>query len=117
MTKHRELVLSKKPLAYYPLDEDLLNSVNAGMSTATSTTVYNGSNDTTAGVFFRGNPLVYGLKNACVLRFSSDYIQVPAYGFFSKYGDDRALAMEFYTMSEVGFSGVGTRENHTSIVR
>jgi len=100
--EHRELVLSKKPIAYYPLDADLLNYADTGVyNVAGNSLVYDGStNDATATIFFKGQPLVAGLKNACAFKDNAGYIDFPTHGAFAKNGLGRAISIEFYSLSE-----------------
>lgn len=104
--EHRELVLSKKPIAYYPLDADLLNYADTGVyNVANNSIVYDGStNDATATIFFKGQPLVAGLKNACAFSSTSGFIDFPAHGAFAKNGLGRAISIEFYSLAETSLN-------------
>lgn len=103
---HNELVLSKKPVAYYPLSGDLLDY--AGGPAATSSAVFTGSNDTTATVFFRGIPLVYGLSSSCVMKDVAGRITVNSKGMFSSMGKTRNMSMEFYLNTDSRDSSINT---------
>lgn len=81
---HSDLILASKPLAYYPLDGDRLNYVDQSKFAGGGSTVYDGSSETSPGVFFKGQPLVKGLRNACHIKTSSHYVTIPNHGLFAR---------------------------------
>lgn len=103
--EHRELVLSKKPIAYYPLDADLLNYADTSVYPVTNNgVVYDGSNDAAAKIFFKGQPLVAGLKNVCAFSDNNGFIDFPTHGAFAKNGLGRAISIEFYSLAETSLN-------------
>jgi hypothetical protein len=107
--------MSKKPIAYYPLDGDLLNHADESRLTATSSyTVFDGSENSTHRIFFRGQPMVKGLRNACHLRGSySGNLRIPNPGLATTPGKQREFTIEFYHM----FNSYDYRTNATGILR